>query len=468
MDRSNVFDVEYHPALETLCSATCSHWNQLTYRRQEEYFDDDGDVWDANYKDLYNEYKSVVGGSTAQQIRRKNDQAWRSHFRVLDKYNDPNDESVTEKPEPPGFWGNREDGYKEYWSVFIEADAYNVQWGERSRLEILVGSDLKDKYDIGYHDKLRLEIRGEPKWRGEQGQLQIQYDTVREQFTAIRSLTVPDNSTVSVSNTCTSSTVSGAEEAAVDLGANNLAAITTTTGRQYLYEGRDLFEKFREQTKEIAEHQQGLPPGKSWSMRAATLYRQKYDQRNHAQDGLVRDLVKRLASEGVVRVYVGKLAGVLSTHWTAEVNQKTHQFWAFNRFIDRLECVCDEYGIEVVTESEALTTQTCPSCGEAEGTNRYQDLLHCPECGFEGHSDLAASENFLKEQSDKSIVRPMARPVRLKWNKHTWREYQSSPPQQGTMTNEERTNPVLRDDSEEVADGESSAAEGSHEGIRVL
>lgn len=463
MDRSSTFDVENHPVLERLCSATCAHWNQLNYRRQEEYFDEAGDVWDANYKDLYEEYKPVVGGSTAQQLRRKNDQAWHGFFRVLDKYHDPDDDSVIEKPEPPGYWGNRDDGYKEHWSVFIEADAYDVEWGERSRLEILVGSEIKDEYDIGYHDKFRLEIYGDPKWNGEQGQLQITYDQVREQFMAIQSLTVTDGDDV---DTCIPSTVSGTEEAAVDIGANNLAAITTTTGRQYLYEGRGLFNEFREKTEEIAEHQETLPGEQTWSKKAARLYRQKYDQRDHAQDGLVRDLVERFAVDGVSTVYVGKLKGVLSTHWTAEVNEKTHLFWAFDQFITRLKCVCEEYGITVVEESEALTTQTCPRCGKSDTTNRHQDLLHCPECGFEGHSDLSASENFLAEQTGKQIVRPMARPVRLKWDKHRWRADQSSPPTIGTMTNEERQTRYSLD-GEEVAEGDSQQS-GSRRGIRVL
>lgn len=463
MERSNTFDVENHPVLERLCSATCAHWNQLTYRRQEEYFDDDGDVWGANYKDLYEAYRPVVGGSTAQQLRRKNDQAWRAFFRVLDKYHDPDDESVTVKPEPPGFWGNRDDGYEEHWNVFIEAEAYNVEWGERSRLEILVGSEIKDELGLGHQDKFRLEIYGDPKWSGEQGQLQITYDQVREQFMAIQSLTVEDGSSV---DTSTSSTVSGTEEAAVDIGANNLAAVTTTTGRQYLYEGRELFKEFREQTEQIAKHQQTIPGELTWSKKTARLYRQKYDQRDHAQDGLVRELVERLGDEGVAKVYVGKLKGVLSTHWTAEVNEKTHQFWAFDEFINRLECVCEEYGIEVVEASEALTTQTCPYCGETDATNRHKDLLHCPNCGFEGHSDLSASENFLVEQTDEQIVRPMARPVRLKWNKHRWRADQSSHSNEETTTNEERQT-RYSPDGEEVAEGDTSR-EASRQGIRVL
>ncbi len=42
------------------------------------------------------------------------------------------------------------------------------------------------------------------------------------------------------------------ETAALDIGANNLVACTTTTGEQYLYKGRELFQRFRETTREIA------------------------------------------------------------------------------------------------------------------------------------------------------------------------------------------------------------------------
>jgi putative transposase len=59
-------------------------WNQITYRRRQAYFSDDGDVWDAEYTDLYDEYAPILGKATCQQITRKNSEAWRSHFRLLD------------------------------------------------------------------------------------------------------------------------------------------------------------------------------------------------------------------------------------------------------------------------------------------------------------------------------------------------------------------------------------------------
>ena len=62
-------------------------------------------------------------------------------------------------------------------------------------------------------------------------------------------------------------------------------------------------------------------------------------------DALARDLIERLYDEGVSTVYVGDLTDVLETHWSVRTNAKTHNFWAFRAFIDRLACTAEEFGI---------------------------------------------------------------------------------------------------------------------------
>jgi len=221
--------------------------------------------------------------------------------------------------------------------------------GKRSRLEIPVGQELKDEYGLGYHERLRLEVRGNPKWDGKQGRLELEYDEVSDTFRAFQPVTVPDSRLDSPL---------ASEEAALDVGANNLVACSTTTGNQYLYDGRELFGRFRETTDEIARLQSKLREGRYSSNRIRRLYRQRTKRRDHAQNALVRDLVERLYDEGVATVYVGDLTDVLEAHWSVRVNEKTHNFWAFKKFIHRLACVCEEYGISLETESEAWTSQT--------------------------------------------------------------------------------------------------------------
>ena len=70
-------------------------------------------------------------------------------------------------------------------------------------------------------------------------------------------------------------------------------------------------------------------------------------------------------------------------------NAKTHNFWSFKKFTERLACTAEEYGISVEVRSEAWTSQECPQCGSTDRPTRHQDTLTCP-CGFEGHADLTA------------------------------------------------------------------------------
>jgi len=417
MKRANTFDVvpqseKDEELLRRLLDASAALWNEINYERRENYADPDRDVWDIS--EYRGRYGGILGASTVQQIERKNREAWKSFFSLKKK---------GEANGKPGFWGNAEDGRE--LRTYIRNTSYSVKWGEYSRLEILVGQDLKDEYGLGYRERLRLEVRGDPNWKAydKQGRLELFWDENAQRFRAFQPVTI-DNSRLAHPL--------ADETAALDIGANNLVACTTTTGTQLLYEGRDLFERFHETTREIARLQSLLDDGRYSSNRIRSLYRRRTKRRDHAQDALARDLIERLHGAGVSTVYVGALTDVLDTHWSVEANAKTHN---------------------VEVRSEAWTSQECPQCGSTERTTRHRDTLTC-SCGFGGHADLTASETFLRrhqnsESSDwrtrhgvsgqrqTTVARPMARPVRLKWNDHDWSESPRS------CSNEERTNPQV-------------------------
>jgi putative transposase len=405
------------------------------------YNDEDGfkgNVWDADTGRLEGQYKGVLGASTAQQVIRKNSEAWRGFFGLKEQYHDESNTSVTDHPEPPGFRGNEDDGRQ--LKTVIRNTSYTVEWGERSRLEILIGRELKDRYD--HTGRLRLEIAGGPNWPDyeKQGRLDLWYDRTDCTFRASQPVTVSDDAR---------DTPLADEKAALDIGANNLVAVTTTTGEQYLYEGRELFRRFRETTREIARLQSKLREGRYSSDRIRRLYRKRTRRRDHAQEALCRDLIERLHAEGVDTVYIGGLTDVLGAHWSVETNAKTHNFWAFKQFTERLACTAEEYGISVEVRSEAWTSQECPQCGGTDRTTRHQDTLTCP-CGFEGHADLTASETFLRRHVEQA-VRPMARPVRFEWDDHQWSE-----PPRSHRPKEQRTDPSTVHRDGNVATGESA------------
>jgi len=240
--------------LRDLLDASAALWNEANYERLMRYNDEDGykneDTFEADTGHLEGKYKGVLGAATAQQVIQKNTEAWKSFFRLKEQYYDPEDTSITDHPEPPGFRGNSDQG-RELRTV-IRNDSYTIEQGSRSRIEILVGQELKDEYGLGYRERLQLELCGQlawPDWEN-QGRLNIWYDEIEETFRASHPVTVPDSER---------ETPLADETAALDIGANNLVACTTTTGQQYLYEGRELFERFRETTHRIAELQSKLP-----------------------------------------------------------------------------------------------------------------------------------------------------------------------------------------------------------------
>jgi putative transposase len=444
--RTNTFTVR--PLSETgeellrdLLDASAALWNETNYQRLMRYNEEngfEGDVWEADTGQLEGQYKDVLGASTAQQVIRRNSEAWRAFFQLKEQYHDDSNTSVTEHPEPPGFRGNEDEGRQ--LKTVIRNTSYTVEWGDRSRIEILVGSELKDRYD--HTGRLRLEIAGDPNWPDyeKQGRLDLWYDETDSTVRASQPVTVSDDAR---------DTPLADEKAALDIGANNLVACTTTTGEQYLYEGRELFQRFRDTTRHIAELQSKLRDDRYNSKRIRRLYRKRTRRRDHAQEALCRDLLEQLYEDGIDTVYIGGLTDVLETHWSVETNAKTHNFWAFKKFTERLACTAAEYGISVEVRSEAWTSQECPQCGSTDRTTRHRDTLTCP-CGFEGHADLTASETFL-ERHTKQTFRRMAPPVRFEWDDHSW----SESPRSHESLKEQRTDPSTVHCDGNVASGES-------------
>lgn len=442
--------------------------------------------------ELRDRFQPVLGRAITDALIGKVRETWASFFDAYEKYKDPDNDEVTEKPGYPGFWKN--DG-KRILQTVARNDTYTIDWGEHSRIELALGKQLKDKYGLQKNKRLRVPIKGSPQWDGHQGRLELWYDRDADRFTARQPIKhtfttlSTDLPTLLATDPSEGDEDSQGSVAAVDIGANTLVAVTTSNGHQRLYHGRPLFERYRTITNRIASLQSALDDDQESSQLIDSLYDRRTRQRNHAQDALARNLAIWLAARGVTDVYVGKLDDVLKTHWSAEVNEKTHLFWAHGRFRDRLADVCEEYGVRIHEESEAGTSSECPCCGEAEHVSRNGDVFLCGACGFEGHADLVGCENFLaKVIAEERIDVPlefevhaeagaMARPAvygqnsllsgripRLEWDDHAWK-----PCDQwclhGTETKEE---PANRSTREGKFASTSAAGRRTHRGIPRL
>ena len=421
----------YRECLFDWLAAHAPLWNQITYRRRQAYFSDDSDVWDAEYTDLYDKYAPLIGKATCQQIARKNSEAWRSHFRLLEQYHDDSNTAVTEKPSPPGYWGNRNEGYELH--GLVRNDLYTLDWNEdTTTLEFGVGNVLEDRYDFEHNERVTLEVRGDPQWRGDDCRLELIYeehtDRLRVQHPVrIQSTDLRKQREGAFTHTLDSENTTQA--AAIDVGANNTLAIVTETGDTAVYHARPEFKRFQDASERIATLQSELPDDVYTSHRIQRLYDDRSQTRDHSRDAAVKHAAEWLLERNIDTVYVGDLTDVLDTHWSADVNEKTHAFWSHRQLLDRIELTLGDVGITVTETGEYDSSSECPECGSSDVT-RDGDSFRCHDCELDAHSDLAGAWNLLQSE-----VGPMARPAALsaerdrdaptdgaywQWNDHEW------------------------------------------------
>ena len=421
----------YRQCLFDWLAAHAPLWNQITYRRRQQYFAEDGDVWDAEYTDLYDEYAPVLGKATCQQIARKNSEAWRSHFTLLEKYHDDSNPAVTDKPSPPGYWGNRDEGYELH--GLVRNDLYTFDGDEHtSTLEFGVGDVLEDRYDFEHNERITLEVRGNPQWDGDDSRLELIYDEHADQLRVQHPVRIhPDDlrQQRQDSFTHTLDTENTTRSAAIDVGANNTLAVVTETGETAVYHARPEFKRFQSYSERIATLQSELPEEAYTSSRIKRLYDARSRTRDHSRDAAVKHAADWLLSQNVDTVYIGDLTDVLDTHWNADVNEKTHAFWSHRELLERIEVTFGDVGITVEEISEEDSSSECPECGSSDVT-RDGDAFRCHDCSLEGHSDVIGAWNMLQSE-----VGPMARPAALsvergrdaptdgaywQWNEHDW------------------------------------------------
>ena len=349
---------------------------------------------------------------------------------MLDQYHDDTDLTVTETPSPPGYWGNRSDGYELH--GFVRNDLYTFDWDEdTSTLEFGVGDVLEDRYDFEHNERVTLDVRGNPQWDGDDSRLELIYDDHAAQLRVQHPVRIqPDDlrQQRQAAFTHTLDTENTTQAAAIDVGANNTLAVVTEDGDTAVYHARPEFERFQRYSQRIATLQSKLREDEYTSHRIQRLYDERSRKRDHSRDAAVKHVAEWLLERNVDTVYVGDVTDVLDTHWSAEVNEKTN-FWSHRQLLDRIELTLGDVGIAVADVNEADSSSECPECGSSDVT-RNGDSFRCHDCTLDAHSDVAGAWNIVQSE-----VGPMARPAALsaergrdaphegaywQWNEHDW------------------------------------------------
>ncbi len=258
---------EQENVLPSLCEMSAILWNKVNYKRRQSFFKGEID-WDS--EEEYGEFKKILGSATAQQIIRKNNEAWRSFLKLLKLRKQGKLPKHIHKVSPPRYWKDRLTGKRRLMTV-IRNDCY--------RIEVMNG----EKWLI-LPKKLKIRVTGEIRWRGRQGRLEIHYDDLNGRWYAYQSVEV-DKPRHIISN----------KKAFIDLGVINIITAWVEGERQAIaFSGRPLLADWRYWTKKIAKYQSKLKKvdGRNKSKRLRKLYRRRKLRFRNAINTIIHRFVK--------------------------------------------------------------------------------------------------------------------------------------------------------------------------------
>jgi len=368
MRRANVVklvvDREVHEKLKELGIITAKCWNEVNWLRMQQFKKGEKVDFAKTEKEVYEKYKQVLKVN-AQQVARKNAEAWKTFFTQIGEKKEGKLPKWF-KPRPPGYWKCEDGKYK--LMIIIRNDRYEVD--ENKRI-----IHLKDF-------KLVLRFKGKLKWHGKQGRLEIIYDEARRGWYAHIPVEVEDEVKVE-----------GSLRASVDLGIVNLATVYVEDGDWYIFKGGGVLSQYEYYGKRIAVIQKTLARHKQRGSRKLKLLHDKRRRfLKHALNNMVKRIMSDLKEKGVGEVVVGHPKEISRKH----SNKLTTNFWNYSYVIKRFEDIGEELGIKVVKVNEGYSSKKCSLCGDAHKNGRIKrGLFKCPRMGKAINADLNGAINIL-------------------------------------------------------------------------
>ncbi len=367
-----------------LAYATAIIWNKLNYQRLKQFKEFGKIDFNGTEKEAYHLFKNWTGGSTVQQLARKNAEAWRSFF-SLNRKKKNGELPEWFKPKPPKFV--REKNGRKLFIIPLRNDQYKIM------------GNVIELRRLGKFGRLRIQFKGRIHLKGKQGRLEITYDKVKRRWYAHLSLTVGEKlegkEWVSVPRQ-----PEGNLSAGIDLGVNNLMAIYVENGESFLVNGRPLKSIDFYWRRKIANYQSKInKSGAKTSRKLKRMHERAKLQAKHYINTAVRQTVKRLYELGISKIVVGYPKGIArNSDKGKKQNFILSHVWRFNHVIKRLREVAEEYGISVVVVDEAFTSKLCPLCGQRHSNGRiFRGLFKCRGESVVMNADLVGAFNILRK-----------------------------------------------------------------------
>jgi putative transposase len=372
-----VVDEETEEKLRRLCELSSKLWDEINHIRLKAWLEKRPIDFKGTYREFYEKYKPLIGAVTAQQILNKNNNAWKSFFRLLELKREGRLPPFITKVSPPGF--GKRNGSRMLWTI-VRKDQYEMS-GDKIIIKCLGA--------VGW---IEVRYKGLIYLRGAQGGLEIRYDDDRKKWYAYIAFSKVSEKIVKGEWRRVPLRPRGDLMAGIDIGINNLLAIYVEDGSTRLVNGKPLKSISFYWRERISKYQSMLNKyGLETSRKLRRMHAKWKRQVRSYIDAKVREAVEWLYEAGVSTIKVG---------YPRYITQRSGNFdntrvWTYGYLLRRLSEVAEEYGINVIYVDESYTSSRCPWHGDGCGVRIYRGLFKCTTMNKVFNADIIAAHNIL-------------------------------------------------------------------------
>lgn len=360
-------------------------WNEITYRRRQSYIDKDRE-FDWNTDKEYHYYKSLVGSATAQQIIRKNNNAWKSFFALKKLERNNKLPEHIKKVRMPGYRKDRRTGKRKP-IVLVRNDCYKL---EKNILKIPNGLNLKWK--------------GKSHWNGKQCTLEIIYNDVVDRWYGYQPVEVEPQHQETL----------GSRTSYTDIGViYPICTVTDNMQQPIAFSGKPLLADWWYHNYRIKKHQSELETvnEQKTSKQLKKLYRLRRLRFRNKVNKIVNQYIEQCVENNVGHIVHGNLKNIRdSAKFNRKADSMIHNFWSHAYLIKRIQEKAEDFGITVEAINECGTSSHCIRCGSDQCIKRGR-LFKCKVCGLEAHRDVVGAENISFVYQNKGFDRGVSNRV---------------------------------------------------------
>lgn len=271
--------------------------------------------------------------------------------------------------------------------LVIDNSQYSIK---KKYVLIPLSRQMREKYGIQH---FKIKYNGNLRWQGKQSRGQIHLKEGKFYLHQSVGSQEPKQNNSPI-------------KAGIDLGIKRLLAIYINNGNDKIIGSNRFYKQWKYYTDLIAEEQANLAKiNRKSSRNLQRLFQIRSKWQNNLYNNLVAKMFRVLRRNNVSSLVIGDITNIRNSgNKGKKVNQMINNYWSFDKLYHKIQNKAEEFGIELVKETEEYTSRTCPICGDNSKSNCKDRIFICSFCDYVDHRDIIGARNILTKSMCGSLT----------------------------------------------------------------